>query len=446
MAFYPTGLSVTVLWDTVYIGKSFQISERILNKMYSLPPNNQRGQVLIVIAIALVGLVGMAGLAIDGGNVFLDRRSAQNAADSAALAGAVVRINNPGEDWVGTIMNSAAENGYPNDGVKNVIQVYSPPKSGPYASNVEYVQVIITSHVKMYFSRIVGRAETVNVVEAIIRTKAAQLKPLLGGAAIASLAPKSECDKEQAFWVYEEGTFEVIGGSVFVNSSNPTCALIQEGGGSIYMRFNDPIYVVGGAHIQNPRRISPVLSVGANQVSYPPPFIMPDIKCNKHAEILEDGETMSPGSWGNKFPPANVKKLKSGIYCLENGFLANKGTDLEGSNVVFKVEKGEVSVSPQAKVHLTAPGEGKFKGLLFFLPMDNDKRVVLDANGADEFIGTILAPASNILVKGSDMRHGFQSQLIGYRIHLSGDSNVIVMYDPDQNYHALTNSEIQLIK
>ena len=155
---------------------------------------------------------------------------------------------------------------------------------------------------------------------------------------------------------------------------------------------------------------------------------------------------MTPGSWGNKFPPADVKKLEPGIYCVENGFLANKDTELEASNVVFKVEKGEVSISPQATVQLTAPGEGKFKGLLFFLPMDNDKRVVINASASSEFIGTILAPASNILIKGSDMRHGFRSQLIGYRIHLSGDSNVIVMYDPDQNYHALTSSEIQLIK
>lgn len=274
--------------------------------------------------IALVGIAGIAALAIDGGNVLLDRRSAQNAADSAALAGAIVRVNSPGEDWVSAIMSSATQNGYPNDGVKHIVEVYSPPKSGPYANNVEYVQVIITSHVRMYFARVIGRSETVNVVEAIIRTKAAQLKPLLGEAAIASLAPTSECNKERAFWVYEEATFDVSGGNVFVNSNNKTCALIQEAGGSIYMRHNDPITVVGGVTIQNPRRISPVLSVGAAQISYPPPFIMPDIKCNQQATIKEDGETMTPGSWAGKFPPISVKFLESGVYCLSKGFITTK--------------------------------------------------------------------------------------------------------------------------
>ena len=408
--------------------------------------NKQRGQVLIIIMIALIAIVGVAGLAIDGGNVLLDRRSAQNAADSAALAGAIVRVNQPGGDWVGTIMSSAADNGFPNDGVKNMIEVYSPPKSGTYANNVEYVQVVITSHVKMYFSRIVGRSETVNVVEAVVRTKAAVLKPLLGEAALASLAPTSECNRERGFWVHEEGTFEVMGGSVFVNSNNPTCALIQEESGSIYMRFNDPITVVGGAQIHNPRLISPVLQVGAPKVSYPPPFMMPNVKCNKQAAIREDGETMTPGTWGGLFPPVNVKRLEPGVYCLENGFITTKDTDLTGSSVVIVVKKGEVTITKNAKVRLTAPSDGPYAGLLLFLPMENDKRVSLDANFNSEFRGTILAPASNILFKGSDMQHGYHSQIIGFRIALSGDENIIIQYNPDENYHALSNSEIQLIR
>ncbi len=51
----------------------------------------ERGQALIMIALAMVGLAGMVGLVVDGGNAFLDRRNAQNAADSAALAAALTR-------------------------------------------------------------------------------------------------------------------------------------------------------------------------------------------------------------------------------------------------------------------------------------------------------------------------------------------------------------------
>ena len=405
-----------------------------------------RGQVLIVIVIALVGIVGIVGLVIDGGRTYLDRRSAQNAADAAALAGAIVRLNSSGGDWVGAIVASAAENGYNNDGVTNTVVVYSPPQSGPYASNVEYVQVIITSHVKMRFANVIGRSETINRVEAVVRTKPAELKPLLGEAALVSLAPKSECNRDRAFWVYEEATFKVIGGGIFINSNNPTCALVQEESGSIYMPNDDPITVVGGVQIQNPRTISPVLVKGATQLKYPHPFIMPDIKCNKPATIKEDGETMTPGSWNGKFPPISVKHLESGVYCLQNGFVTTKETDIRGSDVVIKVNDGEVMITKNAKVRISAPDHGPYMGLLIFLPLDNNKRVYLDQSPESDFTGTILAPASNILFKGSDSRYGFHSQVIGYRIALSGDDEISIVYDPDENYHALTNSEIQLIK
>ena len=51
-----------------------------------------RGQVLIIFVFAVIGLIGMTGLAIDGGMIFSDRRQAQNAADTAALAGSVRKL------------------------------------------------------------------------------------------------------------------------------------------------------------------------------------------------------------------------------------------------------------------------------------------------------------------------------------------------------------------
>jgi len=49
--------------------------------------HRERGQALVIVVFALIGLLIVAGLAIDGGMVFLERRRMQNAADAAALAG-----------------------------------------------------------------------------------------------------------------------------------------------------------------------------------------------------------------------------------------------------------------------------------------------------------------------------------------------------------------------
>ena len=50
---------------------------------------NDEGQVLVMVALMMVGVVSVVGLVADGGLVFAQRRDLQNAADAAAAAGAM---------------------------------------------------------------------------------------------------------------------------------------------------------------------------------------------------------------------------------------------------------------------------------------------------------------------------------------------------------------------
>ena len=50
---------------------------------------DERGQIIVLVAILMVGLVAGVGLVTDGGLVFSQRRDLQNVADAAALAGAM---------------------------------------------------------------------------------------------------------------------------------------------------------------------------------------------------------------------------------------------------------------------------------------------------------------------------------------------------------------------
>ena len=393
-----------------------------------------------MIALVLVGLVGMVGLVVDGGNVFLDRRKAQNAADSAALASALSRIK--GQNWIEAAVSSAAVNGYNNDGVTNVVQVHSPPIEGPHVGDVEYLQVVITSHVDTYFARVVGRNKITNVVAAVARTKLPEVTQLLKGAAVVSLAPGSDCNNKKAFWVHGEATLDITGGGIFVNSNNQDCALFQNGSGSIRIRDNHPINVVGGTSIQKPQLLTPAATLGASPIGYPPPFFMPKFGCPKMAEVSQDGSSMSPGNWDDEFPPEGVSHLQPGVYCLNNGFEVRNS--LRGNNVVFKVEHGEVHFTAGADIVLNAPNSGNNAGLLIYLPMENHSRVVLNGGPDSSIQGTILAPASPILIKGMDSRMGFRSQLIGYTIEADGNSNVVIIYNDAQNYDALEMPELQL--
>jgi Flp pilus assembly protein TadG len=51
-------------------------------------PSRERGQILVIFTLALLGILGVVGLAIDGGSTYAQRRNQQAATDLAALAAA----------------------------------------------------------------------------------------------------------------------------------------------------------------------------------------------------------------------------------------------------------------------------------------------------------------------------------------------------------------------
>ena len=407
--------------------------------------SSERGQALILIVFAIMALVGVIGLAVDGGNAYADRRQAQNAADAAALAGALARLN--GEKWLDTTYAVARENGYNNDGVNSIVQINVPPDSGTYKDNAEYIQVKITSNLRTYFASVVGMPRITNVVETIARSKPAEWLPMFDGAAVVSLGAQSDCGDNKAFWMHAESTLDIVGGGVFVNSGNSSCALIQQANGSIRLSSGNSIKVVGGWDISKPRLLTPFPPIHAPPVTYPPPFYMPKPGCGgREAMVSADGSTMSPGSWGETFPPLGVSNLQNGIYCLTGDFIMGTGQELSGGGVLIYMETGQMKIQGGAQWNLNPPKNGPYAGLLVYQPQQNHNLMVLNANAASAVTGTFLVPGAGIRFKGNDSKHGFHSQFVGLFIDGDGNSNIVILYDQNDNYLALYQPEVQLIK
>jgi Flp pilus assembly protein TadG len=58
--------------------------------------DDERGQILVVFALAAVAIIAMVGVVLDGGGAFAQRRFEQNSADMAAVAGANAYMNQAG--------------------------------------------------------------------------------------------------------------------------------------------------------------------------------------------------------------------------------------------------------------------------------------------------------------------------------------------------------------
>ena len=424
-----------------------------------LQSRSERGQAIVLIAVALLGLIAITGLVVDGGMAYANRRQAQNAADASVMSAALARVR--GENYASAAFQQAGLNGFNNDGVQNEVRVNLPPASGPYANNAQYIQVIITSRQDTYFGSIIGVRQITNTVEAVARAKPIEMAQIMNGFAVISLAPHSNCENEKAFWAHGEATLELQGGGIWVNSDHPTCAFLQQGNGSVAFEDGSPFVIVGGATIFKPQLIKRQVNavgymqrgvggiaiqpiVGAVPVPYPPPFVMPKPSCGHEiASVKADGITMTPGYWSDDFPPKDVTNLESGIYCIDGDLRVNGGETLMGDGVLLVVD-GEVRINGSATIDLSAPGGGPFKGLLIFLPMDNDNLVILNGNADSRFRGTILAPASLIRLAGNDSAYGFHSQIIGYTIEITGNSQMRVLYLDSQNYDAIISPSLEI--
>lgn len=116
-------------------------------------PQRERGQVLVIFAIALVAIVAMTGLVLDGGSTFVQRRDEQNVADGAAMAGAYdYTWNHSVSSAVAAAQATAAANGY-TDGQNGVSVAVSVNAGG--SGEVDILVNVTKPHANN-FSGIVG--------------------------------------------------------------------------------------------------------------------------------------------------------------------------------------------------------------------------------------------------------------------------------------------------
>lgn len=400
--------------------------------------SSERGQVLVIVVFAMLGLFGITALAIDGSRAYSDRRHAQNAADTAALAAALEYVRAPGEDWKAVGYSRAASNGFDDNGTTNIVDVYHPPIEGPYTGNTNYVQVVITSHLETLFGKVIGIEQVTNTVQAVARVDPPTFTDIYDGHAVVGLAPTGcKTVKYQG----NAGT-TLVGGGIFVNSDCADEAFFNQSGSA---QLTAPsITAVGGVRDSGGLNVG-TIKEGAEPRPYPPrEYILPNPECTDTA--TKTGETLSPGNWSGTFPPAGVKYLESGVYCVNSGnFRLNASDYLEGHGVFIWIENGDVQWNGGATVKLYAPETGPYEGFLLYLPITNSNDVTINGNSGSELVGTILAPASPIKVDGTGDA-GITGQLIGYTVDLGGNSSIKINYDKTKTWKALTTPSIELMQ
>lgn len=473
------------------------------------PRSQERGQALVIIALAVVGLFGFSALAIDGSRVFSDRRNAQNAADTAALSAALAKIRGTGTDYVVAAENRAKSNGYEDD-ANSIVEVHlcndpgltTPcqgiPTSGeaPQIFPGNYIQVKITSTIPATFARIIGRQDFTNIVTAVAYSGPVEPQPVVNGAALAALKEEGDATLSGNGNIH----LEVHNSGVFNNSQN-NCGT-QINGATGYYWVETSFQLASGTYCSGAggNQLNPVQDVG--QIEYPPTFNIPTptISCsgtpgNPNLDTTTNPHTLifSPGNYPNGYTVnyAGPVIFQPGNYCfgdslsisgtarviandvrfkVTNGDFSTNGfthltcnnmlvhinggdgvrfngiSKIECNDVTFFASTGDVTWNGNATVRLFAPKGGDYKGLLIYLPFGNNTELKINGNSNNELTGSIIAVSSDIEIAGNSGTTGLNSQIIGYTVTLAGNSNTIINYVPEDQYWEVDPTAVTLTK
>ena len=460
----------------------------------------ERGQALILIALAAIGLFAFSALAIDGSRVFSDYRHAQNAADTSALAAALGKIRADPPETGDTAAHAAgtaraASNGF--DNTNSIVEVHrcdepnlDPPCTGlpADADASEYLQVVIRSATKTTFTRVIGRTEIPFTVSAIARAEPGGLGPVGKGAALSAMSREDE----NAVWGQGNFSLDINNSGLFDNSKHPCGFTI--GGASGTYTVDTAFNVASGAVCKNP----PWLTLGGplqqvSQIPYPPPVdvLIPSITCTGNSVYDSVNRTYSPGHHSNLNIPNGTITFAPGNHCFTGGVDISGNTNIVAFNTNFLVSSGEFRINTNGKftcnnllVHIAggtgfhingnstntcegvtviastgdfgwngnpnidfkAPTWGPYKGLLVYLPYGNESPLTIDGNSLQKLTGSIIAVSSPITVNGNSDTFSLATEIIGYTVKLSGNGKIVIDYDPEDMFEQIDPTLIQMTK
>ncbi|HEY5975726.1 MAG TPA: pilus assembly protein TadG-related protein [Geobacteraceae bacterium] len=441
---------------------------------------SNRGQALIIFVFALIGLVGMTGLAVDGTHILAERRKAQNAADTAAMAGALAKVNGqklyPGSSqwtnaacartssdcWTAVTLgalNRAQSNGYDNNGRAvapgNTVSVYLPPISGPYSNCSSYsfdcknfVQVVIETNVSTWFARVLGVPETHNRVEAVALARYEAEAGLYGGNALVILAPHNDSSGTQcngAFKTTGNINITLNGGGAFVNSDNPTCAFVEAAGCVNWTMLppgpGSPVVSVYGGSKYDSCSTPPPIAHASEQVQFPPDPLFPEpeeCRLGYRAAWQDPAHGNAwhyyPGHYDDRaFPPERNAFLDPGVYCVDNLIKTTNQYDIQGDGVFLYVRPGGSFDFQGGHVRLTAPTVAPYKGYLLYVASTyrtwGDANCTINGDVAETLTGVIYAPNCNLTVNGGSGTLALYAQMVSYTLNLAGSAGLNFTYD-----------------
>jgi hypothetical protein len=368
--------------------------------------------------------------------VFSDRRHAQNAADTSAMAGALAFTR--GKDIVPAAEARATNNGYTENGTTKHVKVNItdvPTGACPGKAPGKDIEVEITSVVSTTFSRILGKTQLTNVVRATARGCGYIVAGLFPGNAIVSLNPAQPQNSQYAGCGFNADSsatnWTIVGGGIFSNGcvdSHADNTITLDPGACVTTAY-------GAQHVTCDN------TDASQQVAYPSGVasMMPPNPCDYN----DPGDVGLPQSSG--ITSGNTVSFNSGVYCISDmDALDSKDIILDNATLYVTDTDFNLKFSGGGGFSGSATDSGTYSNYYMIIAMtnppcssftsQNSQVIVYRGNGLGDLYGTVLAPSACIDFRGNAQTRDMHSQLIGYNVSSNGNGDVYINYQADENH------------
>lgn len=381
---------------------------------------NRLGGIFIYTAVAAPVIFGFAGMSIDIGVWYANKRLTQAAADSAAIAGAleVLRSDSNSMQINNAVLQDLSDSGY-STGKGDTINVYYPPIAGPNAGATDSVEVIVARPTASLLSGIIF-ANGANV------TSRAVAMADINDTCIWSLNPSAS------------GAVSVAGGAqvnlgcgVLVNSNSPSA--LSQGGSSCLNATEVKVVgdVSGGSCMSTPplTNVTPVVDPLA---SLQAPAYGP---CDyNNIQISGGNQTLYPGVYCGKLRilTSGTVTFSPGLYVLDAAELVIAAqSTVVGTDVSFYLTPNSgtgdaITINAGASVSLSAPPDGPLPGILFYEDRNTVSGIVHKLNGGGNMNleGIIYFPTQDVQFSGGTSLNSSTSLIIANTVTFTGSTNI----------------------
>lgn len=372
---------------------------------------DETGAAAVLVAAAMLVLMGFAAVAIDGGLGFDERRSAQNAADHAALTAAWAECTGSA-DPAADGLASANENGYNNTLLPDTVTM-TQLAAGIWQADIESIN-------DAQFATMVGVSELIVNVSAI-----ADCSQIVGLGGYALFASGTECGPFEMSFTGASATFDGdihSNGRLKLNGSESDPTTVN--GDITYVETYSQVGVIENGLVQQ----VPILPSpgGWEMDDYDDPT---EIGTTAHAAFLAGEYTVIPD--GTSF---HTETLADGLYYSPGSFSLH---DVTASSVTL-VAEGQITLTGTNNINADGdpltPDAGPWDptGLgLFSTHIDDGSpcnNTAIDWSGdAHNWSGVQFAPNGKVDMSGAS-NSSLNGAIIAYTISLPG-SGTSISYD-----------------